>query len=369
MMFIIDGINFLMTLIYNKLGSSDLKVSNICIGTMTFGEQTSKTEAFKILDFAYENGINFIDTAEMYPIYPKAETQGLTEKIVGEWIEKKNNRNKVIIATKICSSHPKGIGATELKWIRGGGKNLKFDNKNFEIAIDDSLKRLKTDFIDLYQLHWPERLVPVFGQLDYIHDANDVNWTPLLEIIENLEKLKKKGKIRYYGLSNETAWGIMKFIMTSDKYNLSKPVSIQNGYNLINRVFDISNSEVSIRENCGLLAYSPLAGGRLTGKYLNGNRPDNARYTLWPGRFSRHHTPRGEKAIARYKEVSEKYEINITDLANAFVLSRPFVSSSIFGITSLSHLKDNLNCLKLKLTVDILNEIEQIHIADPNPCV
>ena len=187
--------------------------------------------------------------------------------------------------------------------------------------------------------------------------------------MENLENLKKIGKIRHYGLSNETAWGIMKFIMTSYRYNFSKPASIQNGYNLINRVFDISNSEVSIRENCGLIAYSPLAGGRLSGKYLNNTRPANSRYTLWPGRFSRHHTPRGEKAILKYIEVAKKYNLNITDLSNAFVLSRPFVTSSIFGVTSLSQLKDNLKCLKLNLTDEQFDEIEQIHIADPNPCV
>ena len=358
-----------MALTYNNLGSSDLSVSNIGLGTMTFGEQTSKEEAFKILDFAYDSGINFIDTAEMYPIYPKAETQGLTEKIIGNWIVKRKNRDKVIIATKICSCHPKGIGATELKWIRGGGKNLRFDKKNFEIAVDESLKRLKTDYIDLYQLHWPERSVPVFGQLDFLYDPEDTNWTPILEILENLENIKKKGKIRYYGLSNETAWGMMKFITTSDKHNLLKPISIQNGYNLINRVFDISNSEVSIREKCTLLAYSPLAGGRLSGKYTNGNNPANARYTLWPGRFSRHNTYRGEKAILKYIEIAKKYEINITDLANAFVLSRPFVSSSIFGVTSLFQLKENLKCLNINLTQEIFDEIEQIHIADPNPCV
>ena len=184
-----------MSLVYNKLGSSDLSVSNICIGTMTFGEQTNIDEAFKILDFAYENGINFIDTAEMYPIYPKSGTQGLSEKIIGDWMEQKKIRENVVIATKICSSHPKGIGATELKWIRGGGKNLKFDIKNFEIAIDDSLRRLKTDYIDLYQLHWPERSVPLFGQLDYVHDPDDKNWTPILEIIEILERLKKKVRL------------------------------------------------------------------------------------------------------------------------------------------------------------------------------
>lgn len=358
-----------MTLRYKSLGNSDLKVSNICLGTMTFGQQTNKDEANKIMDFAFENGINFIDTAEMYPVYPKAETQGLTEEIIGEWILKKKNRHKLLVASKICSSHPKGIGATELKWIRGGGKNLRFDKKNFDLAIESSLRRLKTDYIDLYQLHWPERSVPVFGELDYVHNPDDNNWTPIIDILESLDDLKKKGKIRHYGISNETAWGMMKFISLSEKNNFPKPVSIQNGYNLINRVFDISNSEISIRENCGLIAYSPLAGGRLTGKYLDGKRPNNARYTLWPGRFSRHHTPRGEKAISKYLKISKKYQLNIQDLANAFVLNRPFVTSSIFGITSLLQLKQNLKCLEIKFTKELLDEINSVHDLDPNPCV
>ena len=358
-----------MKLTYNKLGSSDLRVSNICLGTMTFGEQTSKAEAFKIMDYAFENGINFFDTAEMYPIYPKKKTQGLTEKIIGEWMFNKKNRNQIIIASKICSNNPKGIGATELKWIRDGGKNLKFDKKNFDLAIDASLKRLKTEYVDLYQLHWPERLVPIFGQLDFVYDPNDIEWTPILEILYNLEDLKKKGKIRSFGLSNETAWGLLKFTNTADFHNLLKPVSIQNGYNLLNRVFDISLSEVSIRENCGLIAYSPLAGGRLSGKYLNEKKPNNARYTLWPGRFSRHHTNKGEIAIKKYLNLSKKYNLNITELSNAFVLSRPYLTSSIFGVTSLNQLKSNLNCLNFELNKDLLAEINQIHVADPNPCV
>ena len=358
-----------MTVLYKNLGNSDLKVSNVCLGTMTFGEQTNQNEANDIMDFAFENGINFIDTAEMYPIYPKAETQGLTEKIIGEWMFKKKNRNKLIIASKICSYHPKGIGATQLKWIRGGGKNLRFDKKNFEIAVDSSLKRLKTDYIDLYQLHWPERSVPVFGELDFEYDPEDKGWSPIFDVIQNLEDLIKKGKIRHFGISNETAWGMMKYLSISEKNNFSKPVSVQNGYNLINRVFDISNSEISIRENCGLIAYSPLAGGRLTGKYLEGKRPSNARYTLWPGRFSRHHTPRGEKAILKYLEISKKYQLNIKDMANAFVLNRPFVTSSIFGATSLFQLKENLECLKIKISKDLLNDLNAVHISDPNPCV
>jgi aryl-alcohol dehydrogenase-like predicted oxidoreductase len=358
-----------MNLTYKTLGSSDLNVSNICLGTMTFGEQTSKSEAFKIMDYAFDSGINFFDTAEMYPIYPKKDTQGLTEEIIGEWMYNRKIRKKIIIATKICSNNPIGIGATELKWIRGGGKNLKFDKKNFDLAIEASLKRLKTEYIDLYQLHWPERLVPIFGQLDFIHNPNDIEWTPILEILQNLEDLKKKGKIRNFGLSNETAWGLLKFIDISEVKNLAKPVSIQNGYNLLNRVFDISLSEISIRENCGLMAYSPLAGGRLTGKYLNDKKPNKARYTLWPGRFSRHHTLKGEEAIKKYLILSQKYNLDITDLSNAFVLSRPYLATSIFGVTSLDQLKNNLNCLNIDLTNDLLSEINQIHVADPNPCV
>ncbi len=357
-----------MTLVYNNLGNSELKVSNICLGTMTFGEQTSENEAFKILDFAYSSGINFIDTAEMYPIYPKAVTQGLTEKIIGKWMLNRKVRDKIILATKICSSHPKGIGATELRWIRGGGKNLRFDKKNFELAVNDSLRRLKTDFIDLYQLHWPERNVPMFGNLDFEYDPNEAHWTPIEEILDILQELKKRGKIRYYGLSNETAWGFAKFIHLSEKYNYTKPVSIQNGYNLINRVFDISNSEIALRENCGLLAYSPLAGGRLSGKYINKQKPEKARYTLWPGRFSRHNTARGESAIKKYAELSKKFEIDFNCLANAFVLTRPFVTSSIFGVTNLNQLKHNLKSTETNLTKEILNEINKIHYQDPNPC-
>jgi len=354
---------------YSFLSNSDLKVSRISLGTMTFGEQTPKNKALEILDYSFSQGVNFFDTAEMYPVYPSKETQGLSEEIIGEWVKKRNIRDKVVIATKICSSHQSGIGATELKWIRKGGQNLKFDKKNFVLAIEGSLKRLKMEYIDLYQLHWPERKVAIFGQLDFHYDSSDMNWTPIEEILYNLEDLKKKGKIRYYGLCNETPWGIMKFLNIAERKKYSKIISVQNGYNLINRVFDIANSEITIRENCGFLAYSPLAGGRLTGKYLKGKRPKNSRYTLWPGRFSRHHTPRGEKAIKRYLDLAKKFNIDITNLSNAFVLSRPFVSSSIFGVTSFEQIKKNLNCINIKLSSEILNEIESIHSIDPNPCV
>ena len=212
-------------------------------------------------------------------------------------------------------------------------------------AIDESLKRLKTDYIDLYQLHWPERKVPKFGILDFEYDASDNDWTTVEEVLYNLDQLVKAGKIRYAGLSNETPWGVMKYLQISKEKNLPRMMSIQNVYSLVNRVFDIHNSEVSIRENCGLLAYSPLAGGRLSGKYIGGKNPEKARYTLWPRRFSRHHTERGESAIKKYFELAQKYEIAPSTFANAFVNDRPFVTSNIIGATTMNQLKENIDSI------------------------
>ena len=353
---------------YSKLGFTNLKVSKICLGTMTFGEQNSQTQAFEIMDFAYDSGVNFIDTAEMYPSYPKKETYGLSEKIIGNWIKSKKNREKIIVATKVASNHPKGIGATKLSWIRKGGNYLKFDKKNLNQAVDQSLKRLQTDYIDLFQLHWPERRVPIFGQLDFEYDKNDKSWTPINEVLENLNTIIKSGKIRYIGLSNETPWGILKFLKLSETNKLPRIASVQNGYNLVNRIFDIANSEVSMRENCGLIAYSPLAGGRLSGKYINNKKPKNCRYTLWPGNFSRHYTTRGEIAIKKYVKLSKKFNYKPSTFANAFVLSRPFVTSSIVGATSLKQLKENIESIDIKLNSEIINEIKNIHLSDPNPC-
>jgi aryl-alcohol dehydrogenase-like predicted oxidoreductase len=358
-----------MSLSYSKLGESDLNVSKICLGTMTFGEQTSKKEAFKIMDYAFERGINFFDTAEMYPVYPRESTHGNSERIIGDWIKSKKNRDKVIIASKISSSHPDGQGAAALKWIRGGGKNLKFDKKNLDQAINESLKRLNADYIDLYQLHWPERIVPLFGELEFQYDPKDIDWTPILETLENLNEIIKKGKIRHFGISNETAWGMSKFISLAEKHGLSKPITIQNAYSLLNRVYEISNSEISLRENIGLLAYSPLAGGRLSGKYLNNNKPKNARYTLWPGRFSRHLTERGDLAVQKYDKLAKELEIDSVEMSYSFVLNKPFVKSCIMGVTSLFQLKKNLKCLEIELSQEILKKIDNIHLSDPNPCV
>ncbi len=353
---------------YRKVGNTNLNVSAICLGTMTFGEQNSQTEAFEQMDYAYERGINFFDTAEMYPIYPKKETCGKAEEIIGNWLKTKKNRDKIILGSKIVSNHPEGIGATKLAWIRKGGENLRFDKGNMIKAVEGSLRRLQTDYIDLYQLHWPERNVGMFGQLDFKYDPSDT-WTPIEEVLETLNNLVKSGKIRYVGLSNETPWGILNFLKIAEQKKLPRMMSVQNCYSLVNRVFDINNSEVSIREQCGLLAYSPLAGGRLSGKYINGKRPKNCRYTLWPGRFSRHLTKRGELAVAKYVNLAKKYNIPPSTFANAFVINRPFVTSSIIGATSVKHLEENINCIDINLTDEMLNEIEDIHLSDPNPCV
>ena len=349
---------------YRKLGNTNIDVSVICLGTMTFGEQNTQEEAFDQMDYSVEKGVNFFDTAELYAVMPRKETYGKTEEIIGNWFKVKKNRHKIILASKVASKSDGG-----LQWIREGSTNLGFDKKNINNAIDDSLKRLKTDYIDLYQLHWPERKVPSFGTLDFKYDPNDNEWTQIEEVLDNLHSLIKAGKVRYVGLSNETPWGVMKFLQIANEKKLPRMVSIQNVYSLVNRVFDIANSEVSIREKCGLLAYSPLAGGRLSGKYIGNKKPKNARYTLWPRRFSRHNTKRGEVAIESYFKIAKKYGISPSTFANAFVNDRPFVTSNIIGATSMSQLKENIDSINVKLSSEILNEIENIHLSDPNPCV
>jgi len=348
---------------YRKLGTTDLSVSVICLGTMTFGEQNSQQDGFDQMDYALERGINFFDTAELYAVMPRKETYGKTEEILGNWFQEKKNRDKIILASKIASK------SDGLEWIREGSENLGFDKKNMNAAIDASLRRLKTDYIDLYQLHWPERKVPKFGQLDYKHDPKDNNWTTIEEVLFNLNELIKAGKVRHVGLSNETPWGMMKFLEVAKQKSLPRMMSVQNVYSLVNRVFDIGHSEVSIKEDCGLLAYSPLAGGRLSGKYIGGTNPKNARYTLWPQRFSRHHTDRGEKAIDKYVALANKYGIPPSTFANAFVNDRPFVTSNIIGATTMNQLKENIDSIDIKLTEEMQLDIEDVHLANPNPCV
>ena len=345
---------------YRKLGNTDIDVSVICLGTMTWGDQNTQKDGFDQMDYALERGINFFDTAELYSVMPKKETYGKTEEIIGNWIKEKKKRDKIFLASKISGNGP--------SWIREGDKNLKFDKKNLNLAIDASLQRLQTDYIDLYQLHWPERKVPKFGKLDFEYDPHDNQWTQIDEVLEGLSDLIKAGKIRHIGLSNETPWGVMKFLQTSKEKNLPRMVSIQNAYNLVNRVFDIGHSEVAIREQCGLLAYSPLAGGRLSGKYIN-DQPKNARFTLWPSNFDRHHTVRGEVAISKYIELAKKFNIAPSTFANAYVNDRPFVTSNIIGATSMHQLKENIDSIDITLSKEILEEIENIHLSDPSPCV
>ena len=347
---------------YRKLGNTNIDVSVICLGTMTFGEQNTEKEAFEQMNYALERGINFFDTAELYAVMPRKETYGKTEEIIGNWFKETKKRDKVILASKIASK------SDDLHWIREGSNNLGFDRKNMDLAIDNSLRRLKTDYIDLYQLHWPERKVPKFGVLDFEYDPKD-QWTAIEDVLENLDRLVKAGKIRYVGLSNETPWGVMKFLEVAKEKSLPRMMSIQNVYSLVNRVFDVANSEVAIREKCGLLAYSPLAGGRLSGKYIGNKKPQNARYTIWPRRFSRHHTKRGEIAIENYFKISKKYGISPSTFANSFVNDRPFVTSNIIGATTMEQLKENIDSIDVTLTKDILNDIENIHLSDPNPCV
>ena len=347
---------------YRKFGTTDLNVSVICLGTMTFGEQNTQQDGFDQMDYALERGVNFFDTAELYAVMPRKETYGNTEEIIGNWFHERKNRDKIILASKIASK------SDGLEWIRGGAEKLGFDKANMNAAIDASLKRLKTEYIDLYQLHWPERKIPRFGQLDYKYDPAD-NWTSIEEVLYNLNELVKAGKILHVGLSNETPWGMMKFLQVSKEKNLPRMMSIQNVYSLVNRVFDIAHSEVSIAENLGLLAYSPLAGGRLSGKYIGGANPKNARYTLWPRRFSRHHTEKGEIAIEKYVNLSKKYGIAPSTFANAFVNNRPFVTSNIIGATSMDQLKENIDSIDIVLSDETFLEIEDIHLANPNPCV
>ena len=348
---------------YRKLGNTNIDVSVICLGTMTFGEQNSEAEGFEQMDYALDRGVNFFDTAELYAVMPRKETYGKTEEIVGNWLKSRKKRDKIILASKIASK-----SEDDLQWIRNGSTNLGFDRKNMDEAINNSLKRLKTDYIDLYQLHWPERKVPKFGVLDFKYDPND-QWTSIEEVLENLDRLVKAGKIRHVGLSNETPWGVMKFLQLAKEKNLPRMVSIQNVYSLVNRVFDVANSEVSIRENCGLLAYSPLAGGRLSGKYIGNKKPKNARYTIWPRRFSRHHTQRGEIAIESYFNLAKKYGYSPSLFANAFVNNRPFVTSNIIGATTMKQLEENIDSIDIILSEEILDKIEDIHLSDPNPCV
>ena len=353
-------------MIYKKLGNTDRKISVIGLGTMTFGEQTTRDEAFKIMDFAFENGINFFDTAEMYPVYPKKETQGMSEKIIGDWINSRNVRDKIVIGTKISSSHPKGIGATKLAWIRGGGNKLKFDSKNFNEALDSSLERLKTNYIDLYQLHWPERSTNTFGRREYTINKNEGDWNDFENVLEALKKFIKSGKIRHIGLSNETPYGLSKYLELSKHKNLPRMVSVQNPYSLVNRTYEVGMSEISIREKCGLLVYYPLAAGGLSGKYRDGKMPKDSRMALFKG-WERHLNPLAMKAYDKYFKLAKDFDLTMVQLAQSFVNSRPFVTSNIIGATNMDQLKENVESINIEFTDEMMDRVNEIHNNNPNP--
>jgi aryl-alcohol dehydrogenase (NADP+) len=341
---------------YNQLGDSDLKVSEICLGTMTFGQQNTIGETHQQLDYAIAQGVNFIDTAEMYPVPVHEHTQGLTETYIGEWLTRQQ-RDQLIVATKIA-----GPGRN-FHWLRTGQQQV--DRKNITQAVEDSLRRLKTDYIDLYQIHWPDRSVPQFGETIF-DPSRERDTVPIAEQLSVFAELIQTGKIRYLGLSNETPWGVTQFSQIANKLGLPKVVSIQNAYNLVNRIFDSALAEASYRENIGLLAYSPLAFGLLSGKYLNGT-PSKARLTLFESFGGRYRKPNVEAAVAAYVEIARAHNLKPAVFALAFVRSRWFVTSTIIGATTLDQLRENLESLQVELDATILAEIEAVNLRYPNP--
>ena len=342
---------------YKKLGNTDLNVSTICLGTMTWGEQNTQDEAFEQMDYAVNKGVNFWDTAELYSIPPKPETFGHTELIIGNWFKKTKKRNEVIIATKVCGPMR--------SYVRGGGN--QYGIKNITEALEGSLKRLQTDFIDLYQLHWPERNTNMFGRLGYEHN-DDGNWNKFEDILGTLKKFIDAGKIRYIGLSNETPWGTKKFLEIAKEKNLPRMMSVQNPYNLLNRTYEVGLAEISIRDKIGLLAYSPLAIGYLTGKYRNNKIPKNSRLDHDGDFWTRYNKPNAEKAIEAYYQISKKNNIDMAQMSLKFCEIQPFVTSVIIGATTMQQLKTDIESVNVKLTDEIIKEINKIQKIYPNPC-
>lgn len=340
---------------YNQLGDSDLKVSELGLGTMTYGQQNTQEQAHEHLSFAVDNGINFFDTAEMYPVPVNPETQGRSERFIGSWL-KHQRRDQIIIATKIIAP---GRG---LEWIRGGDHVLT--ERNIAAAVEGSLNRLGTDYIDLYQIHWPERYVPTFGQTLY-DPAQEREATPIQEQLQGFQKQVEAGKIRYLGLSNETPWGVFSFCRAAEK-DLPKVVSVQNAYSLLNRTFETDLAETCHHEKVGLLAYSPLAFGLLTGKYLT-EKPEDSRLRLFADFGNRYSKQNVDRSVRAYAEIARTQGIPLTHLALAFIRHQPFVCSTLIGTTKTTQLRDNLDSLNLDLDPQTLQDLEQIHRRYPNP--
>ena len=341
---------------YTTLPSTDIKVSKICLGTMTWGNQNTQDEGFAQMDMALDKGVNFFDVAELYPVPATADTYAETEHIIGNWFEKTGNRDKVVLATKIA-----GPGDYTAH-IRTTG----FSKSALNEAVDASLKRLKTDYIDLYQLHWPERQTNTFGVRDYNHNPNDP-WTDNFnEILHNLDEIIKSGKVRHVGISNEKAWGTMRYLEESKTNALPRMITIQNAYSLLNRVFEGDMAEISLREDIGLLAYSPMAFGVLSGKYIKGTAADNARLKLFP-RFARYSGDKATEATKRYMQIAEDNNMTLAQMSLAFVTDRPFMTSNIIGATSLEQLEENIDSINIQLNDEILKAIDAVHAEIPNP--
>ena len=341
---------------FRKLGNTDIDVSLICLGTMTWGTQNTEKDAFEQMDYAVSQGINFFDTAEIYSVPPTSDSYGKTEVMIGNWFEKRKNRDKIILASKVA-----GPGCD---WIRGGGNN--FDEKKIGEAIDGSLKRLKTDYIDLYQLHWPERSTNFFGRRDYLFNNKEGNWNSFESILEALEKYIKSGKIRHIGMSNETPYGLSRYLEISKNKGAPRMMSVQNPYNLVNRTYEIGMSEISIREKCGLLVYYPLAAGGLSGKYRNGKMPKDSRMALFKG-WERHLNPLAMNAYDKYFKLAKDFNLTMVQLAQSFVNSRPFVTSNIIGATTMDQLKENVESINIEFTDEMMERVNEIHNNNPNP--
>ncbi|HEY3590245.1 MAG TPA: NADP(H)-dependent aldo-keto reductase [Buttiauxella sp.] len=336
---------------YHRIPHSSLEISTLGLGTMTFGEQNSEADAHAQLDYAVQQGVNLIDVAEMYPVPPRPETQGLTETYVGNWLKQRGNREKLVIATKVS-----GPSRNNDAGIR---PNQILDRRNIRDALDASLKRLQTDYIDLYQVHWPQRATNCFGKLGYTWTDNAVPVT-LLETLEALTEFQRAGKIRYIGVSNETPWGVMRYLQLAEKHDLPRIVTIQNPYSLVNRSFEVGLAEITQREGVELLAYSCLGFGTLTGKYLNGAKPAGARNTLF-SRFTRYSGEQTQLAVAAYVDIAKRHNLDPAQMALAFVHRQPFVASTLLGATTLEQLKTNLESLHVDLSEDVLEELEAVN--------
>lgn len=345
-------------MLYRRLGNTDIDVSVISLGTMTFGEQNTEAEAHAQLDYALDQGVNFIDTAELYAIPPKAETYGRTEEYIGSWLAKRGRRDDIVLASKVV-----GPSKGWLDHIRNGEARL--NRAHITAAIEGSLRRLRTDYLDLYQLHWPDRKTNFFGKRGYEHDPQDTP-VPIEETLTVLGELVSAGKVRHIGLSNETPWGIMRFLAAAERLGLPRVVSVQNPYSLLNRSYEVGTAEVSIREQAGLLAYSPLGFGVLSGKYLDDQQPERARLTLFPD-YGRYSSAEAIEATRRYVNLAHAHGLDPAQMALAYVNNRPFLTSTIIGATTLEQLKANIDSIALTLPAAVLEGIEAIHSAIPNP--